>query len=191
MDDLTGGAAEWVDLPIPPARLAALAASDEAELTKFKALEVFGLGRRTDLTHDLEDAGLLGAGKDFVHGFAGYGQLFRCQPTLPHAIGVQNVIRPITVTDVETNGEGIEEPAEDEEGIRLRRCLKYVGERMQRGLRVLHLANNPFVCFHLAPDGAGPARFGATIPEQGPGRSTQRITGPDRWGLDPLHSNEG
>src|SRR5438105_15881476 len=102
MGDLTGGAAEWVDLPIPPARLPALAASDKAELTKFKALEVFGLGRRTDLTHDLEDAGLLGAGKDFFHGFAGYGQLLRCQPTLPHALCVQNGIRPINVSYVQS-----------------------------------------------------------------------------------------
>src|SRR5205823_6292308 len=143
MRDATGGTAQRIDLPIPPAGVAAVTPLDKAELTKLKALEVFGLSSHADFTHDLEDADPLGGGKDLSQDFAGNRQLFPSEPALPHAVGVQDAERAVTVADVETDGKGIEEPAEDDEGIRLRRCLKNGGECIQCRLRLLHLANNP------------------------------------------------
>src|SRR5438132_3886317 len=143
MGDVTSRTAQGIDLPIPPAGLAALAPLDNAELTKFKALEVFGLGGSADRTHDLEDARLLGAGKEFSQGFAHNRKLFASEPALPHPVGIKDVERALTVGDVETDGEGIKEPTEDHEGIRLRRCLKNRGEFMKCRARLPHLTSNP------------------------------------------------
>src|SRR5207302_8597382 len=144
MGDVTGRTAQWINLPIPPAGLALLAPLDNTELTKLKTLEVFGLGGLAYLAHDPEDAGLLGAGKELSQRFARYRQLFASEPALPHAVGVEDVKRVATVADVEADRKGIEEPTEDDKGVRLRRCLKNRSERLQCRLRLLHLANNPF-----------------------------------------------
>jgi hypothetical protein len=37
----------------------------------------------------------------------------------------------VAVADVEADGEGIQEPAEDDKNVRLRGCLEHGGERMQ------------------------------------------------------------
>src|ERR1700716_4122877 len=116
MGDATGGTAQRIDLPIPPAGLAALTPLDKAELTKLKALEVFGLCGHADFTHDLEDAGLFGAGKDLSQGFARNRQLFPSEPALPYAVGVQDVERAAAVADVKADREGVEQPTEDDEG---------------------------------------------------------------------------
>ncbi len=115
---------KWV-APVGPLKL------DNAEFTELKALEVFGPGGRADLAHDLEDAGLLGARKEFFKSLAGNRQLVGCEPAFPHAVGVEDVEPAVAVADVEADGEGIQEPAEDDKNVRLRGCLQHGGERMQ------------------------------------------------------------
>src|ERR1700680_211567 len=134
-------AAERIDLPVPATRLAALTTLDRAQLAELKALEVFRLARRADLTHEVEDPRLLGARKEICEAFARNRQLFRFKPSLPHTVGVKDVEQPFaTIANVEADGKGVEQPAEDDKGIRLRRCRKHRGERMEWRFRRLHLA---------------------------------------------------
>src|SRR5438309_9592334 len=130
MGDATGGTAQRIDLPIPPAGVAAVTPLDKAELTKLKALEVFGLSSHADFTHAIEDADPLGGGKDLSQGLAGNRQLFPSEPALPHPLGLQDAERDVTVADVEADRQRIEEPTEDDKGVRLRRCLHHRWERL-------------------------------------------------------------
>src|ERR1700719_3924859 len=124
-------AAEWIDLPIPSA--AGIAFARSTQLAELIALEVFRLAGGADLAHQLQDAGFLGAREEVGQGFAGDRQLFRVEPLFPHAVGVQDVERATaTVADMETDREGIEQPAKDDKRIRLRRSPKHGSERLQR-----------------------------------------------------------
>src|SRR5207245_10053915 len=138
-----GLAAQRIDLPIPLARLAGFAPRDNAEFAELKALQVFGPASPADLAHELEDAGGLGARKKFSERLAGDRQLFGGEPAFPHPVGIDDVEPATALGDMEADGERIQEPAKDDEGIRVRCRPKHGSESMQWRSRRLHRSYDP------------------------------------------------
>src|SRR4030081_1451429 len=115
MGDLAIRAAEGVALPVPAAGLARFAPRQDAQLAKLEAFEVTGLGRAADLLHDVQDAALRSRRKNVGYGLAFDRELFRWEPAFPDVIRISKVKWLATVSDVESDREGVEQPAEDEQ----------------------------------------------------------------------------